>query len=75
MTCSCVNNKRTNITWTTSTSLMTLSSIPLTRVWITESLSDEDQFKPFLTQEVSRRGAPDRNSGVAAYSVPRGSVM
>ena len=33
------------------------------------------QDRPFLSQEVSRMGAPDRNSGAAAQLAPHGSVM
>ena len=36
---------------------MFLSPIYLTRVWSTDSSSDKDQFRPFLTQDVSGRGA------------------
>ena len=40
--CSQGRIRRTNITWTTSTSLIFLSSISLTRVWSSDSLLDED---------------------------------
>ena len=33
------------------------------------------QVRPFSSQEVSRIGSPDRNSGAAAQLVSRGSVM
>ena len=65
---------RTSITYTTSTSLMFLSTMLWMRVCSAISSSDEDQFGPFSIQEVSRIGAPDLNSGAAAQVVSRGFV-
>ena len=57
------------------TSLMFLSYMFLMQVWSPVSSVDLPQDRPFLSQEVSRMGAPNQNSGATAQLASRGSVM
>ena len=43
--------------------------------WSPASSVESPQDRPFFSQEVSRMGAPDQNSGAAAQLAPCGSVM
>ena len=67
--------RRTSMTWITLTSLMFLSFMPLMQFMSPVSSVDSPHDRPFCTQEVSRMGVPDRNSGAAAQLASRGSVM
>ena len=53
---------------------MFLSTMLLMRVCSADTSSDDAQSMPFFSQEVSRIGAPDLNSGAAAQAASRGSV-
>ena len=64
-----------SMTWITLTSFMFLSFMPLTQVMSPVSSADSPHNRPFYSQEVSRIGVPDRNSGAAAQLASRGSVM
>ena len=62
---------RTSMTWITLTSFMFLSFMLLTHVWSPASSAESPQDRPFLSQEVSRMGALNRNSGAAAQLAGR----
>ena len=64
-----------SITWTMLTSLSFLLAILWIHFWSQSSSTDEPHDKPFSFQEVSYVGIPDLNSGAAAQSGSRGSVM
>ena len=51
------------MTWTMLTSLILLPIIFLIQFWSPVSSAGAPQAKPFFSQEVSRMGMPDRNSG------------
>ena len=57
------------------TSLTFLSIRSLTRVWSPVTSAELPHDRPVSFHEVSRVGMPDRNSGAAAHSGSRGSMM
>ena len=67
--------RRTSMTWITLTSLMFLSFIPLMQLMNPVSSEDSPHNRPFCSQEVSRIGVPDRNSGATTQLASHGSVM
>ena len=47
----------------------------LTQFWSPVSPAGTPQAKPFFSQEVSRMGMPDQNSGASTQLASHGSVM